>query len=197
MSLTQILFFAGLGLAYQPLARRRGREWLLLPASLLALYALQPATLIRHLDFWLPTAARPGRLTWCATTAENAPPASYVTRRRCVLSSFSPHPLSRPVLRLTPRPPGPAAVCAALALLAVGGLRPEVCSRRVFVVYSPFLIALFVISPELLARGPARCCAPVRSNSPRQPADLRWLGFSYIAFRLLHILLWTATGFRP
>lgn len=208
MSLTQILFFAVLGLAYQPLARRRGREWLLLTASLLALYALQPATVIHHLDFWLPTASFAlAVLTWCATRPPEertlGEPARTLGAAAALILLLTLTRYLDPALRLTPtRPPGPAAVCAALALLAaLAAFALRFRSRRALVAgVALFLIALFVIlKSEPLARGAS---AMLRSQSGQQPhlaspLDLRWLGFSYIAFRLLHTLRDRLTGKLP
>ena len=57
MTLLQILIFGVATLAFRPLFQSRWRgEWLM-AMSVVALYWLQPATPIRHLDFWLPTAA--------------------------------------------------------------------------------------------------------------------------------------------
>ncbi|MFZ0532540.1 MAG: hypothetical protein WAM09_05120, partial [Anaerolineales bacterium] len=50
------------------LAKGRWRSWSLLGASVLAIYWLQPATPIRHLDFWLPTTCLfLTSLTWLLT----------------------------------------------------------------------------------------------------------------------------------
>ena len=55
MTLLYILIFSLFALAAGMLVDRRWRNWLIFAGSLLAVYALQPATPIRHLDFWLPT----------------------------------------------------------------------------------------------------------------------------------------------
>ncbi len=57
MILVYILIFSLFALAAGMLADRRWRNWLIFGGSLLAVYALQPATPIWHLDFWLPTAS--------------------------------------------------------------------------------------------------------------------------------------------
>ena len=57
MTLTQLLVFGAAALLFGWIFKERWRGWLMLIGSLLALYWLQPATPIRHLDFWLPTAS--------------------------------------------------------------------------------------------------------------------------------------------
>src|SRR5574341_2059072 len=57
MTLTQLLVFGAAALLCGWIFKERWRGGLMLIGSLLALYWLQPATPIRHLDFWLPTAS--------------------------------------------------------------------------------------------------------------------------------------------
>jgi hypothetical protein len=57
MTLLHILVFTAFALLAGWLAPPRWRGWLLLGSSLLAVYWLQPATPVRNLDFWLPTAS--------------------------------------------------------------------------------------------------------------------------------------------
>src|SRR5688572_19873454 len=57
MTLIHILVFGAAALALGFILKERGRGWLILVGSVLALYWLQPPTPIRHLDFWLPTAS--------------------------------------------------------------------------------------------------------------------------------------------
>src|SRR5512136_1200489 len=55
MTLAYILAFIVLAAFLGLVLRERGRLSLLLAASTLAVYALQPALPVRGLDFWLPT----------------------------------------------------------------------------------------------------------------------------------------------
>ena len=56
MTLSQIAFFAALGLVYAAVIPARWRGWTLYLISLFAIYALQPTLNIRWLDYSLPTA---------------------------------------------------------------------------------------------------------------------------------------------
>ena len=55
MTLSSILVFTAAGLLFRLVAHERFRGWLLLIASVLAIYWLQPLSPVRNLDFWLPT----------------------------------------------------------------------------------------------------------------------------------------------
>ncbi|MDR3590490.1 MAG: hypothetical protein P4N41_12625, partial [Negativicutes bacterium] len=55
MTLSSILVFTAAGLLFRLVAQERFRGWLLLIASVLAIYWLQPLSPVRNLDFWLPT----------------------------------------------------------------------------------------------------------------------------------------------
>ncbi len=208
MSLAQILVFVGLGLAARPLARRRGREWLLLAASILALYALQPASPIRHLDFWLPTASLGlAVLTWCATRPRQetdwAEPARTFAAAVALVLLLSLTRYLGPPLRLTAtRPPGILPVALVLAFLAVlSMLALAARSRRALVgAVSLLLIAVFIVlKSEPLATGASAVLRTQTSQQPQLagPLDIRWLGFSYIAFRLLHTLRDRLSGKLP
>ena len=57
MTLAHILILGVAAFLAALIGRERWRGWLMLIFSLVTLYWLQPATPIRHLDFWLPTAS--------------------------------------------------------------------------------------------------------------------------------------------
>src|SRR5207244_12762592 len=83
VTLAQLLVFG----AFAPLARlwtRAGvREWLMLAASVAAIYWLQPLTPIRYFDFWLPTAALAFTVCTLAATRPGAnAPLPGAARRR-------------------------------------------------------------------------------------------------------------------
>ncbi len=83
MALTHILVFAAVALLYGAPFKGRGRGWLMLAASVLALYWLQPSTPVRNLDFWLPTASLAlAVVVWAATQpiATTRPPGHATTR---------------------------------------------------------------------------------------------------------------------
>lgn len=187
------------------------RRWLtpvLLLGSLLALFGLQPSSPLRNLDFWLPTASIALTLLCWAVTA---PPEGRSLRQAlpgllAILCLPLAVGLSRylgPLCCLTSsRPPQilpVLGVCVAIAILflAIYLLLPR---QRWLPGALPWalpwagialILFLFVVLKSAalarLASGWLRGVAgqPVELASA---ADLPWLGFSFLAFRLLHVL---------
>ncbi len=195
----------------------RWREWLLLVFSLLALYALQPATPIRYLDFWLPTASVGLTvLVWAATrplpaaaAPQGAAPTARVAGqpdRQTLISAgiiggvivliAATRYLDRSwVSWLTPsRPPDALAIVAAVALWAAAAaalIRFLPGNLRLVSILVWALIGIFlVLKTETLALWASMAVRALVKQSVSQASalDWRWLGFSYIAFRLIHAL---------
>jgi alginate O-acetyltransferase complex protein AlgI len=221
MALPHIFVFSLVSALVGWLARARWREWLLLCLSLVALYALQPATPIRYLDFWLPTASLGLTvLIWVVTRGAPAPPArpapgaAPVEKPAATPESLRPTFITVGIMAavvvliaatryldrswvswLTPsRPPDVlivvialalwAALCAALTRFLPGNVR--VISILVWVLIGMFL----VLKTDLLAGWASMGVRALMAQSVTQASalDWRWLGFSYIAFRLIHAL---------
>ncbi len=214
-----ITFLAGLGLLYAAFVRGKGRGWFLLVASLIAIYWLQTATAARFADYILQTVTvLLTVLTWWVTR----PSASQ--ENKAVWSSLAREDwLTLAVLfglvvalafnrflpadyRLTPsRPPSPlwvAGVLLALGLVWAGLTRPlrRVEQRKVLTAVILLIVLIFVIlkAPPLTTAAAAWW----RSRTGQQiglaaPSDLVWLGFSYVAFRLIHTLRDRQTGILP
>ena len=200
MTLTAILIFTGAALLYRLLVRTRGRQELLLAASVLAVYWLQPATPIRGLDFWLPTATLAlAVLGWAVTAA----PAERANRRNLatagalaglVLLIALTRYLSTTGILTASRPPQTLSVLLALLIaagLAAAAWRWGEKTPPLAGVTIGVLLALFVVLklPELARLASAGLRALGGQNPTLAAAgDLRWLGFSYVAFRLIHTL---------
>ena len=70
MTLTHILVFVVAALLYMILLPQNGRKWALFVGSVIAIYWLQPAIIIRKVDFIFPTATLAlVTLTWIASRA--------------------------------------------------------------------------------------------------------------------------------
>ncbi len=182
------------------------------------MYWLQPSMPLRYLDFWLPTAAL-ALTVWVWASVRGGPPAEgpptegppveggktgwgsilillgtvmFVAVLRYV----------EPVCCLTPtRPPQIAIVIAALGgVVGIGWALGK--GKTVWVVNGIsvlLIVILIVLKTPALAQAAS---AGVRALSGQNvdlatPFDLRWLGFSYLAFRLVHVLRDAATGRVP
>ncbi len=217
MNLTQILAFAalslivGLACAWDRARVRamRARGWVMLAASVVAVYWLQSSSPIRSLDFWLPTASigltvivwaaiyAPRRAEWRA-----ALPAGAV-----IIGIVAFIALTRyidPLCCVTPtRPPDivtvalggviVAALIAGATLLFRG--RTRWLNWLVLGVIAAFVILKLDVATQALS-------AVLRGLNGQDMAqasalDVRWLGFSYIAFRLIHALRDRVTARPP
>ena len=160
---------------------------------------MQPSTPIRNLDFWLPTASLIlTTLTW-ATTRSKAPPEKRLTQTTAliILGVFLLIALTRyagPFCCLTStRPPPFPLVLQGLLLAAILVAIPYfIPSKRLFsAVAIGLILSLFILlKSQPLTRLSSALLRGATGQSPDLASflDLPWLGFSYLAFRLLHVL---------
>lgn len=207
MTLTPVLVFIGLA-ACLGLLRSRGRLLLLLAVSALAVYALQPALPVRFLDFWLPTAtlaltvlgwaltAPPEQRTWGA----NWPGAAVLGGVVLLLGLTRFFGFDLPTVGRPPRFLPLLLVVVAVAALTFLIARVGRARRLWLAAGTGLLLLLFLLlkSPPLTAL----VSAWLRTLSGQSPAlasalDVRWLGFSYLAFRLLHTFRDRQSGRLP
>jgi len=200
MTLTQTLIFAGLALLGGWLARARSEYRLdfILVISVLAVFWLQPALPIRYLDFWLPLVTLLIIfLCWVllASPEQRALPANRLTVL-LVLGLVSLIALTRflpfDFLLSASRPPQFWQVLVLLGLTALAAFalirwwRPSLLIFAIILLIGLILIQKTPFLSEILS-GLLRA-ANGQSVEQVSALDLRWLGFSYIVFRLIHTL---------
>jgi len=212
LGLETILIFVAFALLYAGLARGRARNWLLFVASIVAVYWLQPWLPLRYADFILPTLTLV--LTaggWWATreAGQRALTGEDWRALGALLGLILLMGMNRflaPDWRLTPsRPPAPIIVLAVLGLplLIVAALRPLLRRARRQTVLTGGILAIVAIfavlkTPALSVAVAAWWRSLVGQNpSLASPVDLRWLGFSYVSFRIIHTLRDRQTGLLP
>jgi alginate O-acetyltransferase complex protein AlgI len=213
-----ILVFCLAAALYAGLLPARWRGWFLLAGSVIAVYWLQPPLPIRFSDYILPTAAIGLTvLAWWFTRVPDDPEqqAFYAEDRRTVLLvialvvGLSFFRYAGPELRLTAsRPPSPLIVAAvillasALALILARMTRSLLTRdpRRLLTGFILLVVALFVVLKwPLPAEGVARWWRGLtgQDTTLASPLDLTWLGFSFVAFRLIHTLRDRQAGILP
>ncbi len=168
--------------------------------SLLVIYWLQPSTPIRHLDFWLPTVCITLTLITWATTLPNGSsslksnlPAGLVVAGVILIIGLTRYLGSFCCLTPT-RPPEITQiiiVCVFIAVLCF--LTTRFLNGRVawINVLTILIISLLIIlKSEPLARLASINLRSLTGQSTELSSafDLKWLGFSYVAFRLMHTL---------
>lgn len=206
MTLTHILAFFVFALITGQVVPARFRTTLILFGSVLGVYWMQPSTPVRNLDFWLPTVSIVlVVLVWAITRPVNSEEqtARLLQRRSLaagllILGAVLTISLTRyvePLCCLTPtRPPGLLQVALALGIGGVAAAIParvKAPRQSLSCFFFILLVALLVIlKSEALSRTAS---ALLRGMTGQQPGlasalDLPWLGFSYLSFRLLHVL---------
>jgi D-alanyl-lipoteichoic acid acyltransferase DltB (MBOAT superfamily) len=183
----------------------------LLIVSLIAVYALQPLLPIRYLGFILPGATLVLTIVcWWLTRPPDAPIArddrlALVLVAAVVIGLALTRDI-RPEFRpVATRPPNPLAVAVVVAILAAAGIglwRLVAVSRwrgAPTAMIALIVVVFVALKSEPLAEALA---AWLRLQTVQQPelasvADMQWLGFSYVAFRLIHTLRDRQTGRLP
>ncbi|MBN1438185.1 MAG: MBOAT family protein [Anaerolineales bacterium] len=205
MTLTHILVFAAVSLAAGAIPR--ARKWILCAAGILAVYWMQPALPVRNLDFWLPTGSVGlAACVWALTAGKGGGRRENAAAAAVVAAAILAVALTRYVAAdpfLTPSRP-PQTEWVLIALLAAGALFASAwmipARRWILAAAVAAILALFIIlKTDSLAQAAAGFLRRAAGQSAEfaSPLDIRWLGFSYIAFRLIHTLRDRMTGRLP
>ncbi|MBI4630239.1 MAG: MBOAT family protein [Chloroflexi bacterium] len=165
----------------------------------MAIYFLQPVTAIQYLDFWLPTLtfALIGFVYAANRSSNESTRDDVITALVAILILLALGSLRYfdSICCLTPSTPPDlwriAIVLGVAAVIAVAIIRFAPNNPRLASIFFILLIVLLlIIKTEPLARGVSAMIRSAlgRDVSLASAADVQWLGFSYIAFRLMHIL---------
>ncbi len=209
MSLTHLFVFIAAALALRLLPWSAARRWGLFAASALAIYWLQPLSPVRYLDYWFPTLTLAlTALAWLLTTPAEARAwktnwlSAAALAGIALLVALTRH-LSLEGLITPGRPPAteqPLLALALVGLLGLGLARLRGISKGMLWAAIALLIALLVALklPEVAAAISVGLRNLFEQSTARAAAsDLRWLGFSYVAFRLIHTLRDRQSGRLP
>ncbi len=210
MGLLEIAVSVAAALLAGALARGTWRTTLLLILSVLAVYWFQPVIPLRFFDFWLPSLTLAFViLTWLVTSNEG----EWRSRQNlyalllivavATVIALSRYFLPKPILTAT-APPSFLQYLFLVLILAVFILLLFQFSRRRPSQTITFVIVLLIAALVILKTPALSQQASIlfrtlanRSVDGALATDLRWLGFSYIAFRLIHVLRDRQTGRLP
>jgi alginate O-acetyltransferase complex protein AlgI len=215
MDLTAILVFIPAALLAGVIVPGRWKGLFLLVTSLTGMFWLQSALPLRNLDFWLP-AASVGLtvLTWAVTRSAQPPgaqtPASWRLELPAALlisGTFIAIGMTRytgPVCCLTAtRPPQIWQILLAVGLwISLVLLVSRLKSRKGWpagILIVIILALLVILKTPILSQKASIFLRSIGGQSIQlaTASDLAWLGFSYLAFRLIHALRDYQTGKLP
>jgi len=200
MGLTQIAASILTSILVGTLTRGTRRTFSLLVLSVVALYWFQPVVPLRYFDFWFPSLSITlVILTWFITSA----PSVWKSRQNIIalfiiivvvtLIELTRYIFSDPFLTAT-IPPNTYQFLIFLITATAIILFFSFLSRRfawTLSITTVLLIAIITVlkSPTLSLQTSVlfRELAD-RTTNTASALDLRWMGFSYIAFRLMHVL---------
>lgn len=209
MSLSYILVFVGISAILGRIIWNRWRIFLYLTVSELAVFALQPALPVRNLDFWLPAATLILTvLAWVITTPyhehhwrEQYPAGVILAGVIFVLGLTRYLGLSLPLTASLPPQLWQIGLALVMVVLVIALLAHFAAPNKIaLMIFFLFIVTLFVILkvPALtMDAGILLRRLNLQSTVLASPLDVRWLGFSYIAFRILHTLRDRQTGRLP
>jgi alginate O-acetyltransferase complex protein AlgI len=209
MNIESILLILGIVIGLRLLSQAAGRVWPLTVASVIFIFWLQPAMPIRFMDFWLPCLTLlVVVLNWLMITPLEDRKVSVNWPTLClivvvILGLASTRLITINGWIVPNRPPllWKVAIFLAIASLVIGivwrFVRP---SRRISWMSICGLIIIFIfIKTPALAQMLSSWVRQVvgQSTTLAGPLDWRWLGFSYIAFRIIHTLRDQSSGRLP
>jgi len=209
MTILTVLILAAIALLLRLTFRLRGRGWALLIASLLAIFWLQPSMPIRNLDFWLPVLTL--FLTLFAWEITASPEERLSDHNLATLAIIAGVILCVGLTRylsvtgiLTPSQPPPTwQVLAGIVLLA--GLFFAMRSAKKTIPALLWIGFTLILGFFMLLKLPGLAGLTSsglhllmgQSTTNASALDIRWLGFSYVAFRLIHTIRDRQSGRLP
>jgi D-alanyl-lipoteichoic acid acyltransferase DltB (MBOAT superfamily) len=178
----------------------RDRSQLLLGISVIAVFAFQPELPVRGLDFWLPLGTLGlTTLTWMITTPLenrswkiNWPTLTIMVGMVMALGLTRYLGLSSGLT--ASRPPQILQILAGLASFSLLGFllaHFSLPNKMVMTSGLIFIILIFIaLKVPLFAQQVSIWVRSMNHQSTNlaSPQDFRWLGYSYIAFRLIHTI---------
>lgn len=205
MIFEKLLFLLGCALILGQL--KTGRKLILLAASALAVFWLQPETSPANLAFWLPVLTLVlSALSWLLTATPEARawrrnmPAALVLIAVIVLVDldrlFDPAQLFT-VFAPRPQVLGIALIGLALVFVLLSKTRAWERIAWSLTLITVLLIFILIKTPVLLENTLGWLASLSDSASSPRISAISWLGFSYIAFRLIHTLRDRQNGRLP
>jgi len=197
MGLTQIAASILISILIGALTRGASRVYALLVVSLFAIFWFQPAVPLRSFGFWIPSLSIAFvLLTWFLTSQ----PGAWRARENKIglaiivgiitLIDLSRYFLPNPILTTSTPPQFVQYLIFAATVTVIIFLLARFSPRTLSITIIVFITLLIIIKSPFLATQVSIFFRTLthRPINNASPFDLRWLGFSYTAFRLIHVL---------
>ena len=182
----------------------------LMIASIIFIYWLQPETELRYLGYWLPTISLTIMVICWAVTAfpENRSRPAHLGSLALIflvliaLQLLRVFDLSR-LLGFVAVPRSLGAFLVPLLLLGIAGLlfrsRQTTPPGALWGTFALLILIFLVLKTPALAEGASKAWRAVKGQSLAlaSAAELSWLGYSYLAFRILHTIRDKQAGRLP
>ena len=200
MKLNQILILILLSLLYRIFLKKKWLEWFILIISIAVLFWLQPISTIRTLDFWLPTfSIALGVISWAIIIPdeirykkENIIAYSFVAGSLLIIGLFRFIPFSG-FSRYIAVPDYSHIllylIFTTAAILVIGLVQNKGVFR--WLVLGSILFIFVILKNESLSHQLSATLRKINNQSLDLAAstEIAWIGYSYIAFRLIHALI--------
>ncbi len=203
MTLTHIVVFIGIALIARLLQKRPINNWLILIASLLSVYWLQPVSTIRSLEYWLPSIL----IAICLLVWMLITPRENILKKENIIAAGASLGIMVGISLFRYIAPGiltgfinPPAIInvviflaiAVLSVLVINLVNNKLKLKRLFGLgVIVLMFAVFII----LKYEPLSEQASVllrlwngQMTSLANAREIAWVGYSYFAFRLIHVL---------
>ncbi len=209
MELIHVAAFCGVALLYTVLLPATWRGWALMLVSVVAIYWLQPTLQLRWLDYTLPTLTLGVLVLAWRSVQKAAEGRQSLTRDdglalAVLVGAALLFTLSRYIdleLTITSRPPPIEYALSGIAIFGVVGVGlGRLRGERLLLGGVMLLIVLFILvkTEPLTAWLSGVWRSGVGQDAALASAlDIRWLGFSYVAFRIIHTLRDSQSGRLP
>jgi len=206
MSLVNIVILSGIALLTGLINDPRWRKYLILSLSVFVLYYFQPALSIRYLGFWLPTVTLAiTLLSWILTSrSEDHTWKDFWKPGVIILGAILLFSASRYISLISfitsYQPPLINQVVIAVLLILLVIFITTKLPRSIDSYWIFFLIVVFiVIKTPYLAKSLSYFLRSINRQSTELSSsfDIAWLGYSYIAFRIIHTIRDRQAGKLP
>jgi len=206
MSLGSIVILSGIALLIGFVKNPGWRKYLILVLSVFTLYFFQPALAIRYLSFWLPTVTLAITvLSWILTSrSENHTWKDFWKPGLIILGVIFLFSASRYISLISviipSQPPLINQVVIAVLLFLFLIIITTKLPKSIDSYWLIFLIVVFIIiKTPYLAKSLSYFLRSLNRQSTELASsfDIAWLGYSYIAFRIIHTIRDRQAGKLP